>query len=82
MTTEPVVLRYEADAGATEGMDRWRRKPVVVHAERQAVPFEVVTPGGVSSGRAGDWLVVGPAGELYPLRHEVFVAAYEPVSGP
>ena len=58
MTDSEPVLRYEPDPEAAEGMGRWRKKPVVVHAERQTVPFEVQTLEGLMRGQPGDWLVV------------------------
>ena len=61
-------------------MEQWRKKPVVVHAKRQTVVFEVATLEGLMRGQPGDWLVVGIRGEMYPVRHDIFVATYEPVA--
>ena len=41
----------------------------------------IVTPEGVMSAAAGDWIIRGVAGELYPCRPDIFEATYEPVPG-
>lgn len=41
----------------------------------------IVTPEGVMSAAAGDWIIRGVAGELYPCRPDIFDATYEPVPG-
>ena len=33
--------------------------------------------GDVSAGK-GDWIIQGVAGELYPCKHDIFLATYEP----
>lgn len=30
---------------------------------------------------AGDWIITGVKGELYPCRDDIFEASYEPVTG-
>lgn len=40
----------------------------------------VRTLEGEMHGRAGDWLIRGTAGELYPCRPEIFAAIYETAS--
>jgi len=58
---------------------QYRKKPVVIEAERQMVPFEVQTLEGTMRGDAGDWLITGVAGEKYPCKHEIFISTYDPV---
>lgn len=61
----------------------WRKLPVPVRAVRMRVPFRVRTvDGNLAEGRAGDYLCVGPAGDRYPCRREVFEATYEPAPTP
>jgi hypothetical protein len=38
----------------------------------------IVTPEGVMTASAGDWIIRGVAGELYPCKPEIFAATYEP----
>ena len=37
---------------------------------------------GVMFGNAGDWIIRGVKGELYPCKPDIFVATYEPVATP
>lgn len=53
------------------------RKTSTTFAIRMEEPFEVETLEGVMLGKAGDYLAVGQAGELYPIAAEVFAVTYE-----
>lgn len=57
----------------------FRKLPVVVSVHRILVPFTVETLEGMMEGRAGDWLIKGVAGELYPCSDEAFRRTYEEV---
>lgn len=61
------------------GMDKVRKKPVVVHARRMPVDFEVETLEGRMEGKAGDYLICGVNGEFYPCDAEIFEKTYETV---
>ena len=37
----------------------------------------IVTPEGVMTATAGDWIIRGVAGELYPCKPEIFAITYE-----
>lgn len=41
---------------------------------------EVSTLEGVMRGDAGDWIIRGVKGELYPCKNDIFEATYERVS--
>lgn len=41
--------------------------------------LHIATLEGVMRARAGDWIVRGVRGELYPVRDDIFEATYEPV---
>lgn len=48
----------------------------------QAVPndtitFDIHTLEGVMRANEGDWIIQGVKGEIYPCKHEIFVATYE-----
>jgi len=59
---------------------KWYRKiPVKIEAVRLNCPFRVTTPEGVVRGKAGDWLIRGVEGELYPCRDSVFQKTYKQV---
>ena len=40
---------------------------------------EIETLEGVMRGNAGDWIIRGVQGELYPCKREIFEATYEEV---
>jgi hypothetical protein len=54
------------------------RKTALTQAVKIPVAFAVDTLEGTMTGRAGDYLMRGPAGELYPCAVEVFCATYKP----
>ena len=58
---------------------RYRKKPVVIHALKMEVPFTVQTMEGAMTGKAGDFLVFGVRGEMYPVDAEIFDETYEEV---
>lgn len=40
---------------------------------------DILTLEGVMRANHGDWIIRGVQGELYPCKHEIFTATYEPV---
>lgn len=52
------------------------KKPIPVLAEQQDAPFTVETLEGTVTGKAGDYLVTGPAGEQWPVNREIFEHTY------
>lgn len=58
-------------------MYRVRKKPVEVKAIEVSVDFEVETLEGKMQGKAGDFLIKGVKGELYPVDKEIFKETYE-----
>ena len=56
-----------------------RKKPVIIYAIQMGVAFQVETLEGTMSGKAGDFLIKGIKGELYPCNRDIFVASYDPV---
>jgi len=57
----------------------YRKKPVGVKAVQMEKEFEVGTLEGVLKGKAGDYLIEGVKGELYPYDKEIFEETYEEV---
>ena len=53
------------------------KKPIAVRCIQVHESFEVETPEGVMKGRAGDWLMVGINGEMYPIAKEIFEKTYD-----
>lgn len=56
------------------------RKTALAEAIQIDEPFCVETLEGVMTARAGDYLMRGPAGELYPCAREIFEQTYEPAA--
>lgn len=52
------------------------KKPIPIRCIQLAEPFEVETMEGTLKGKAGDWLVVGVQGEMYPIDREIFEQTY------
>lgn len=53
------------------------KKPIAVRCIQMTEPFEVETMEGRLKGKAGDWLMVGVQGEMYPIDREIFEQTYE-----
>lgn len=54
------------------------RKVSVTYAAQIREPFVVNTLEGDNQvGQPGDFLVVGAAGEMYPVAHDIFLNTYE-----
>ena len=70
--------RRMAAARGDAGMREYR-KTATIYAVRMAEAFQVHTIEGLHDGKAGDWLAIGVAGEMYPIDAEVFAATYEEV---
>jgi hypothetical protein len=64
-------------------MPNFRKKPVVITAERVREEMRIHTPESPEDndfiGRPGDWLITGVKGEKYFCEHEVFVRTYDAV---
>ena len=53
------------------------KKPIPVKCIQVDEPFEVETKEGLMKGNAGDWLMVGIRGEMYPCDNEIFKETYD-----
>ena len=53
-------------------------KQTLTYAVQMDEPFMVETPEGDHSGKKGDFLAIGIAGEMYPIDREVFETSYVP----
>ena len=60
-------------------MKKYRKKPVVIEAERLTHRMEIKTLEGTMIGEPGDWLIKGINGELYPCKNDIFERTYEEV---
>lgn len=73
--------RKKASDVSDEDFDWYEKKPVEVEAVQMDEPFVVETMenkrGEKLYGDAGDWLIRGVKGELYPCEDEVFQETYK-----
>lgn len=56
------------------------KKPIPIRCIQMQEPFKVETLEGTLEGKAGDYLMVGIRGELYPCEKEIFEETYEIIS--
>lgn len=60
----------------------YRKKPLLVKARKMNEKFWVKTLEGLMTGKPGDYLVKGIAGEKYPVDANIFHATYEEEAPP
>ena len=53
------------------------KKPIPVRCLQINEPFRVETLEGVFDGKAGDYLMVGTRGEMYPCEQSIFYETYD-----
>jgi|TARA_Y100001951_G_scaffold85473_1_gene75428 hypothetical protein len=58
-------------------MPKYRKKPVIINAEKIIKPLYIHTLEGIMEGRVGDYLITGVYGEQYPCRGDIFEETYE-----
>ena len=58
-------------------MPKYKKKPVIVEANRLINPMTVVTLEGEMKGNVGDWVITGVAGEQYFCKNDIFQKTYE-----
>lgn len=75
----PLVVICQGDTNRYE-FDPVRKRPIVVGACEMDHPFAVSTKEGIMKGKAGDFLIRGVEGELYPCDRAIFEKTYEIVS--
>ncbi len=61
------------------GSDRVVKKRIPIDAIQIDEPFSVETMEGKMKGKAGDYLMKGIEGELYPCDKDIFDKSYEVV---
>ncbi|MFJ9799876.1 hypothetical protein [Streptomyces sp. NPDC101145] len=70
-----LAVMHFVDAGRTTTEIR-------IHADTDPAKTHIVIPTleGDMKATAGDWIIRGVKGELYPCKPDVFEATYEPVA--
>jgi len=57
----------------------YRKRPIVIMAVELKEDTQIETLEGVMTGHAGDFLIQGVKGEVYPCKREIFLETYEAV---
>lgn len=60
-------------------MAKYRKKPIVVEAERTDKTVVIHTLEGDMTASQGDYIITGVNGEKYPCKPDTFAKTYEPV---
>lgn len=53
------------------------KKPIPIRCIQINEPFKVETMEGPLEGKAGDYLMIGVRGEMYPCAKDIFEETYE-----
>lgn len=53
------------------------KKPIPIRCIQLQEPFRIETMEGVMEGKAGDYLLIGVKGEMYPCDKTIFEETYE-----
>jgi len=57
---------------------KFRKKPVIIEAERTDKRVVIETLEGTMVAEPGDWIITGIHGERYPCKPDIFSKTYEP----
>ena len=57
---------------------KYRKKPIVIEAEKALYELDIKTLEGVMHANKGDWIITGVNGEKYPCKPDIFEKTYEP----
>ena len=58
-----------------------KKKPIPMRVCQIMEDFEVETLEGIMQAKAGDYLVVGFKGEMWPIKKDIFEDTYEVIGG-
>lgn len=71
------MLKFSSDNLPRMNFKRAVKKPIPIKCIQIDEPFEVETLEGKLNGKAGDWLMIGVNGEVYPCDREIFEKTYD-----
>jgi hypothetical protein len=71
------MLKFDPNNLPTLDFKKAKKKPITIQCIQIDDPFEVKTMEGTLNGKAGDWLMVGVNGEIYPCDDEIFRKTYD-----
>ena len=71
------MLKFSSDKLPRLNFKTAVKKPIPIKCIQIDEPFEVETLEGTLRGKAGDWLMIGVNGEVYPCDREIFEKTYD-----
>lgn len=71
------AMRYDGTSDCLDAIAAWTGNRVRWD-DRHKMPV-VCTPQGTRWVNAGDWVIIGVAGEVYPVQSDIFEMSYDPV---
>lgn len=69
-----------SDRDLVRKLNLYKKRPLAIRAKQMVDEFEVETLEGTMRGNAGDYLIFGVAGEMYPCKPDIFTTTYEEVN--
>lgn len=76
----PVVIeamQFDGTEESAKAVLRWMNLPDASYRDGVTSLF-IPTMEGVMTASAGDWVIRGVSGELYPCKPDIFKATYDP----
>lgn len=77
---KPTVLKFTKHQKPDLAFDQAIKKPIPIQCRQMSEPFVVETLEGNMRGEAGDYLMVGINGEMYPCAKDIFEKTYDKVN--
>lgn len=71
------MLKFDPNNLPNLDFKKAKKKPIAIKCIQIDEPFEVKTMEGKLTGKAGDWLMVGVDGEIYPCDASIFEKTYD-----
>lgn len=68
---------FKAGQVPSVGFKKAVKKPIPIRCIQIQEPFAVETMEGILEGKAGDYLMVGIRGEMYPCDQQIFKETYD-----
>lgn len=71
------MLHFKAGEIPDYNFQKAAKKPIPVRCIQLEEPFQIETMEGLMQGKAGDYLIIGIKGEMYPCDKTVFEETYD-----
>lgn len=71
------MLHFKAGEIPEYSFQQAAKKPIPIRCIQLHEPFQIETMEGLMQGKAGDYLIVGIKGEMYPCDKAIFDETYD-----